>query len=473
MGHLEERVHDFIRRESLLASAGRKKAVVLVAVSGGPDSVCLLHVLHQLEAPLGIRLHIAHLNHMLRGGSSDGDARYVEQLARSLKIPATIEAINVDAYRKKHKLSLEEAAREVRYGFLARAAESAGAGCVALGHTEDDQIETVLMHLVRGAGIAGLRGMLPAVDMNTRGGGKLRVIRPLLEVSKKETEEYCLAHKLKPCIDATNTSIDYTRNRIRHSVVPTLRKSNRDIGAAVRRATETAADIMSFLDGELDKIWSDAVSVNPLGINVDKAEVLSLHTALQRHLLRRCIHEVLGDLVDIEAVHIENIMEALSKPAGKRISLPRGLKFYVGYDTCLLTGDAVDVCPLPEVKVTHRLKVPGVTLIPGWRVTADIVKECDREGGFTACVDLDAVGAGLSVRRRRPGDRFQPLGMRGTKKLQDFMVDSRIPVTWRDRVPLVGSQESILWVVGWRISDAAKVTDSTKKILRISFDRRS
>jgi len=473
MGHLEERVHDFIRRENLLPPVGRKKIVVLVAVSGGPDSVCLLHLLHKLAASLGIKLHIAHLNHMLRGKASDEDARYVERLAKALKIPAAIESIDVDTYRKKHKLSLEEAAREVRYGFLARVAESVGADCAAFGHTEDDQIETVLMHLVRGAGIAGLRGMSPVVEMNTRGGVKMRVIRPLLEVSRKETEEYCLSHNLKPRIDATNTSLDYARNRFRCGIVPILRKSNRDIGAAVRRATETAADIMSFLDGELDKTWSDAVSVNPLGITVDKAKVLSLHPALQRHLLRRVIREALGDLVDIEAVHVENIMEALSKPAGKKISLPRGLKFYVGYDKCLLTGDTVDVCPLPEIKRTHRLKVPGVTLIPGWRVTADVVEERDGEGGFIACVDLDAAGRDLSVRGRRPGDRFHPLGMRGTKKLQDFMVDSRIPVTWRDRVPLVCSQESILWVVGWRISDAVKVTDSTKKILRISLYRRN
>ncbi|MFA5366806.1 MAG: tRNA lysidine(34) synthetase TilS [Dehalococcoidia bacterium] len=473
MGDLEDRVLDFIRRESLLPSAGRKKTVVLVAVSGGPDSVCLLHTLHKLQASLRIKLHVAHLNHMLRGAASDGDALYVERLAKSLKTPVTIESIDVDSYRRKHKLSLEEAAREVRYGFLSRVAESVGADCVALGHTEDDQVETVLMHLVRGAGIAGLRGMLPASDMHPDGRVKLRLIRPLLEVSRKETEDYCSAHGLKPRIDATNSSLAYARNRFRNVVMPVLKKSNSDIGAAVRRVTETAADIMSFLDVELAKAWSDAVCLNPVGITINKAAVLALHSALRRHLLRRVVREALGDIVDIEAVHIEKMMEALSKPAGKKISLPRGMKFYVGYDTCLLANESADVCPLPEIKGTRRLKVPGVTLLPGWRVRADIVGHGERASGFTACIDMDAAGKQLTVRCRRPGDRFRPLGMRGTKKLQDFMVDSRIPGNWRDRVPLLCSRDGVVWVAGWRISDTVKITDSTKKILRISFDLRS
>ncbi|MFA5055330.1 MAG: tRNA lysidine(34) synthetase TilS [Dehalococcoidia bacterium] len=478
MGDLEDRVLDFIWREGLIPSGGDSpavagdKSVVVVAVSGGPDSVCLLHVLHQLKSSLGIKLHIAHLNHMLRGAASEGDSSYVRQLGRSFRIPVTVESSDVDAYRREHKLSLEEAAREVRYGFLARVAESVGADCVALGHTEDDQVETVLMHLVRGAGIAGLRGMSPVVDMNTRGGGKLRVIRPLIEVSKKETEHYCSAHGLNPRIDATNESLDYARNRFRHEIIPILRKSNSDIGAAVRRVTETAADIMSFLDIELDKVWSDAVCVNPVGIEINKAAVIELHTALLRHLLRRVVREALGDIVDIEAVHIEKMMEALSKPAGKKISLPRGLKFYVGYDTCLLHKDAVDVCPLSEIKGTRRLKVPGVTLLPGWRVRADIVGHGERASGFTACIDMDAVGKQLTVRCRRPGDRFRPLGMSNAKKLQDFMVDARIPSIWRDRVPLVCSLDGIVWVVGWRIADSVKITDSTKHLLRISFEQR-
>jgi tRNA(Ile)-lysidine synthase len=477
MEDLKQRVLDFIRRADLIPAVGNSlaaasgKRVVVVGVSGGPDSVCLVHLLNQLEESLGVRLHIAHLNHMLRGASSDEDARYVEQLGKSLKIPVTIEAQDVDAYRKEHKLSLEEAAREVRYTFLARVAESAGAESVALGHTEDDQVETVLMHLVRGAGIAGLRGMLPVSHIGQFGRVKLRVVRPLLEVSREETEDYCLDHDLKPRVDLTNYSLDYTRNRFRRELIPLLKKSNSNVGAAIGRVARTAADDLSFIESEVGKVWSDAVCVNPVGIMINTAAVLALHPALQRHLLRRVLNESLGDLVDIEAVHVERMMEALRKPAGRRISLPRGLKFSVSYDMCFLAKDAVDVCPLPEIKGVRRLKIPGVTVLPGWRVKADIVQPSDRADGFMACIDADASGMTLMVRSRRPGDRFQPLGMSNIKKLQDFMVDTKIPSTWRDRVPLVCAQDSIVWVVGWRISDSVKITAETRKILRISFER--
>ena len=473
MEGLEQRVLDFSRREGLISPVNGSSRIVLVGVSGGPDSVCLLHILNQLKESLGVRLQIAHLNHMLRGASSDGDARYVEQLGRSLRIPVTVEARDVDAYRKEHKLSLEEAAREVRYNFFARLAESVNAECIALGHTEDDQVETVLMHLVRGSGLAGLCGMSPVSHVGQFGRARLRVVRPLLEVSRKEIEDYCLAYDLKPRTDSTNYSLDYMRNRFRHELMPMLRESNRNVGAAIRRVTRTAADDLSFIESEIAKVWSDAVCVNPVGITIGTAAVLALHPALQRHLLRRVMSEALGDLVDIEAVHIEGMMEALRKPAGRRISLPRGLTFYVSYDTCLLAKDVSDVCPLPEIKGVRRLKVPGVTLLPEWRVQSDVVIPGERADGFKACIDMDASGAELTVRCRQPGDRFQPLGMRSAKRLQDFMVDAKVPSTWRDRVPLVCSKDSIVWVVGWRISERVKVTEGTKKVLRISFERTS
>jgi len=359
----------------------------------------------------------------------------------------------------------------VRYDFLAHVAESVGAECVALGHTEDDQVETVLMHLVRGSGLSGLRGMLPVSHIGQSGRAKLCIVRPLLEISRKETENYCLSYDLKPRTDSTNYSLDYTRNRFRHELVPMLREVNSNVGAAIRRVTRTAADDLSFIESEVDKVWSDVVCVKPIGITINTAAVLALHPALQSHLLRKVLNEALGDLVDIEAVHIERMMGALRKPAGRRISLPRGLKLYSSYDTCLLAKDKVDVCPLPAIKRGRRLKVPGVTLLPGWRVKCDIVQVCERADGFKACIDLDASGKNLTVRCRKPGDRFQPLGMSNMKKLQDFMVDAKIPSTWRDRIPLVCTQDGIVWVAGWRISDSVKITAETKKALRISFER--
>jgi tRNA(Ile)-lysidine synthase len=217
----EQKVLAYIRGKNL-ASSGDK---LVVAVSGGPDSVCLLHILSGLRQELGIELHIAHLNHKLRGAESDADAEYVAGLARRLKIPATIESRDVRAYRAQHRLTLEEAAREVRYNFLAGVAEQTGAEKVAVGHTADDHAETVLMHLLRGSGTRGLRGLLP-VSRWQSSGRSLTVIRPLLELNRQDTVDYCRAHKLKPHTDTSNLSAEPFRNRVRRHLLPELRKYN-------------------------------------------------------------------------------------------------------------------------------------------------------------------------------------------------------------------------------------------------------
>ena len=468
---LKQRVLTFIEKQGLTQGP----ETLLVGVSGGPDSVCLLHLLHQLEETLGLNLHVAHLNHMLRGAASDADARYVSRLAQRLGLGATVEGRDVLAYKKEHRLSLEEAARQVRYDFFAQVAESRGTRRIALGHTADDQVETILMHLVRGSGVAGLRGMRPITWWRVpASGGSLMVIRPLLEVAREETEAYCKAHDLAPRSDFSNFSLDYTRNRFRYQLVPLLQSFNPNFRAALLRTARAAADELSFVEEQLSSVWDKVVTEQPYGLVLDTGATVALHPALQQHLLRRAVEELLGDLSDIGATHIEKMVQALLKPAGKRLSLPRGLVFYVGYDTCLVARGDIDTCPFPPVEGERRLHLDGETILPGWRVhsaiTSSVPQNAD-SSGFKAYLDLDGVGNAIFIRQRRAGDRFQPLGMAQPKKLQDFMVDAKIPREWRDCVPLVCSPKQILWVVGWRIDDRAKVTNSTKQVLRLEFER--
>lgn len=471
MEDLKQRVFRFIQSEGLIPGKAGENPKMLVGVSGGPDSVCLLHILDQLRDSLGVRLHVAHLNHMLRGVDSDADARYVAEFSGTLGIPVTVEKRDVEAYRKEHRLSLEEAAREVRYDFFSQVAESVGAVGIALGHTQDDQVETILMHLVRGTGLTGLRGMGPITLLRPPGGGVLVVVRPLLEVARRETEEYCRAYDLSPRSDFSNYSLDYTRNRFRYELIPLLQSYNKNIGDALMRTARTAADELSYLEEGVSQVWERVVREQPNGILLDSEALSSLHPALQRHLLRRVLDEVLADLTDIQSIHIEKMMEALSKPAGKRISLPRGLVFHVGYSTCLVTKGVFDTCPFPPLEGEYKLNVPGDTVLPGWRVQARIIRPGEKADGFGACLDVDEAGSDLVVRGRKAGDRFQPLGMGESKKLQDFMVDAKVPRSWRDRVPLVCSPGGIIWVVGWRIAERVRVTDSTKKVLRLEFER--
>jgi len=483
---LEQRVLHFIQEHHLVSSQSR----LLVAVSGGPDSVCLLHILVKLKEELGIRLHVAHLNHQLRGAESKADAQYVSNLARRLGIPATIEQRDVKAYQKDKHISLEEAAREVRYTFLAQVAEAIGASQVAVGHTMDDHIETILMHLVRGTGTRGLRGLQPHAEWQSSG-NSLTIIRPLLQVSREETAGYCHDHKLMPRIDTSNLSLSPLRNRIRYQLLPLLKSYNPQVTEALLRTARIAGDDLALIDKDGSQLWAEIAQRQENTIILDKERLLELPSALKRHLLRMSIERLLGNVKDIEMRHIEEIMSALTKSAGKRLSLPGGLIFSVEYNRYLIGRDPSALSPFPTLGGEFPLKVQGKHMLPGWRVEATIIDPSAVKGkpeganapseitkgmglinnDFTAYFDLDKTSDKLIVRGRQPGDRFQPLGMSQPKKLGEFMIDAKIPHAWRERIPLVCSPQHILWVVGWRIDDRVKGSEQTKRILCLKFEQ--
>jgi tRNA(Ile)-lysidine synthase len=466
---LEQRVLHFIQRHHLV-SGGDK---LVVAVSGGPDSVCLLHILAKLQKELKVKLHVAHLNHQLRGAEAEADAGYVSELARRLGIPATIEGRDVKGYQAQQRLSLEEAAREVRYSFLAQVAKSIKAERVAVGHTMDDHIETILMHLIRGTGTRGLRGLQP-ITVWQSGANSLTIVRPLLPVSRQETEDYCHQYQLAPRLDASNLSLSPLRNRIRQQLLPLLKNYNPRIAEALLRTGRIASDDIDFVDKEIARLWDDIAQQQDKTIVLDKGRFDQLPSALQRYLLRAAVEKLLGSAKDIEMRHIEQIMAALTKPAGKRLSLPRELIFSIEYNQYLLALDLTALSPFPPLRGEFQLNIPGETRLPGWRTEATIVNReemTEEAGDFTAYFDLGKTGDRLLVRPRQPGDRFHPLGLDQSKKVNEFMIDAKIPRAWRQQVPIVCSPEHILWVVGWRIDDRVKVTDDTKQILCLKFQR--
>ncbi len=465
----EQKVIASIREQNLI-SAGDK---LVVAVSGGADSVCLLHILSRHRVDLNVELHIAHLNHQLRGAESDADASYVSDLVRKLGVPATIERRDVAMYHDRKGGSLEEAAREVRYGFLSDVSRTVQATKVVTGHTRDDHIETILLHLLRGAGTAGLCGLQSrSILPYGENGSQLDVVRPLLELTRQETVAYCRRHRLAPRSDSSNESFAFLRNRVRLELLPVLRSYNPGIDRALLRLADIAGDDISFIEEQASLLLPDLACKDGDALYLDINKMLALPRAIQRQVFRKAVKQLRGSLKDVEADHIESMVESLSKPAGKRFYLPDGLTLSTEYGRLVLTPTRSSVCPLPPLQDTAAINVPGDTDLPGWRVRADVVQESvDNDNGFTARFDLDKIGKKLVVRRRRPGDRFQPLGMNQTKKLQDFMVDAKIPRTWRDRVPLVSSARQILWVVGWRMDDRVKVTEKTKKILHLQFER--
>jgi tRNA(Ile)-lysidine synthase len=499
---LESKVLDFIQRYSLIP----RKELVVVGVSGGADSVCLLHILAKWRRGPGIKLHVAHLDHQLRGAESEADAEYVSNLARSLDIPITTDRQDVAAYRTERNCSIEEAARELRYAFLARVAGEVGAHRIAVGHTRDDQVETILMHILRGTGITGLCGLAPcspmaydshemslraeALSVAKEQRSNLLVIRPLLDITREETASYCQEHQLDPRIDSSNLSLSFFRNRLRLQLLPLLRQYNPGIDQALLRLANIAREDSVLIEQQASGLWDEVARQENNTIYLDRKQIASLPLALQRHLLRAAVTRLAGDVRDIEATHIEAARSLLNKPASKRISLPHGLICHGGYDELVIASTAkqsqLPPCPFPPLSGEFPLKVPGETVFPGWKVIASIVRErvsslssrdalgpSERtcQGNLVAHFDLQKTGTELFVRQRHPGDRFQPLGMSMPKKLYEFMVDAKIPRSWRDRIPIVCSPRQIIWVAGWRIDDRVKTTKASKEILRLEFIR--
>ncbi len=471
--NLEQGVLDYIRKHDLLSP----KSKLLVAVSGGPDSVCLLYILNKLKTELSIRLHVAHLNHMLRGPESDADAAYVLEICANLGLPFTIERRDVSAYQKSQGCSLEEAARIVRYTFLRQVAVSEGADRVAVAHTADDQAETILLHLIRGSGLRGLRGMQPLSYWKTSSGEKLTVVRPLLEIKHSETEAYCLKHGQSPRLDSSNASPIFLRNRLRQELVPLLEKYNPSINKALLRTSHLLDEDYSIIEQLATPLWEKVASREQSNLVLNRPKLISLHPSLQRYLLRRALEEFLGTLRDIETVHVEQMRIAMVnwKRGSKSLSLPGGLKLALDYEKAILSYNPEALCPLPALDGIQLIKLTGDTTIPGWLIKAGELAKKDaplvQTNVWQACFDLDKLGDNLAVRGRRRGDRFQPLGLPEHKKLQDFMVNTKISRAWRDRVPLVVSGESIVWVAGWRIAEPFKVGPDTKRVLRLEFEQ--
>jgi tRNA(Ile)-lysidine synthase len=461
-----ERVSAFIRCQGLTG------ARLVVAVSGGPDSVCLLHILASLKDELCLSLHIAHLDHQLRAESAS-DACYVKSLAASLDIPATLGRIDVQAFRLEKKLSLEEAARTKRYEFLGEVSEKFGTGYIAIGHTQDDHLETILLHIIRGTGTRGLVGLKPLTPWTIEG-RRITLVRPMLEITRRETQNYCQELDLNPRLDKTNLLLTSLRNKIRLKLLPMLKSYNTGFGEALLRLSENAREEHEYLDSQALIFWDRVVQRQGDIIRLDKEVLVSLPPVLQRYLLRRVIERLLGTLKDIESRHIEEIMSALSWATGRHIDLPYGLVFTVDYDNYWL-GRAEDIpTPFPLFAGQYHLNVPGTTDVPGWRVNAMFVQGSSGQGvnGLAADLDAEKTGQGLIVRTRQPADRFQPLGMTNIKKLGEFMVDAKIPRRWRADIPVVASMEQIIWLVGYRLDERVKVTPQTKRVLRLEFKQR-
>ena len=467
-------VRRFIRDHRLL----RPGAHLLVGVSGGADSTCLLLTLAALRPSLRLTLHAAYFDHRLRGPRAAArEQRFVRSLTEALGVPLRYGAGDVRAHARAYRRSLEEAARELRYRFLAKVARREGCEAVAVGHTRDDQSETVLLHLLRGSGLRGLAAMAPLtpwpVPLRGRqvGAGDLpRLVRPLLRLSREDTEGCCQEAGLVPLRDPSNRSRAYLRNRIRQELLPLLRRYNPRIDDALVRLAGAAAADIELLEG----LAAGALAGEPDGagaVRLARRPLMSLAPALQHHAVRLAVARLLGDARGLSDRHVRSVLRANEGPTGAQLHLPRGLHVEVTREAIVLaTRPAARPAALPEGEAS--LSVPGRARFGPWRFQAQLLTRRPRElstagDPYLAFLDAEACGRPLSVRRRRRGDRFHPLGLSRPKKLQDFFVDAHVPRAERDSVPLVCGERGIAWVVGQRPAEWAKVTADTRHVLRL------
>ena len=501
-----------------------EQGTVVVAVSGGADSLCLLHLLHELCGPgkqyPAVQLHVAHLNHQLRGQESERDATVVAQLARSWDLPVTIGSIDVSSLARQEQRSLEDAARVARYRFLR---EVAHGQLIAVAHHQDDQVETLLLHCLRGGGLASMVGLQPRQQ---------DIIRPLLCVTHADTLAYCEQHHLIPLEDASNSDPRFLRNRIRHELLPLLTELNPGIRETLLRNAETMQVDFAWIEDQIDTYWpqvvsseeeklptdaqfpTDAINRVPttsgdkslLGndhISLNLSVMRKLPLSLQRHLLRRVTARLHAGQSALELRHyhlIERLMHREASRTTLTLHLPNHLHVR-------RTGDTLEFQRVHEQSgrakaltepVEVQLPIPGRVAVAGtsWIVTAEILPDellqqvriaLQRQDWaavwhvlpstrYTVYADADKLlsdqecrSSMLRVRTRHDGDRIRPLGMAYEKKVQDVLVDKHIPRAERDQIPLFFTATHCVWLAGVHLDDRVRLTKETRNVVRLSI----
>ncbi len=458
---LIEQVRRTVDRYRLLERGDR----VIAGVSAGVDSMVLLHILNALRKDFSLSLIVAHLNHGLRPDESEKEADLVQKESLRLGLSLEYRQFNVKEYQESGGFSPQDAARRVRFQFFHDLCDQYGGGKIALGHHADDQVETILLRLMRGSGLKGLKGMLPI-----RQG---RVIRPLLEVWKDEIESFAQEHSIPYLTDSSNIKPDYLRNRLRLDLIPYIEKDYQPgFRQAILRTSALLREENDFIEQKAGEAYQKMTHKNRGKIVFKFSSYQSLHPALQWRVLQKALEEMEGGSMREESgwPDVNLIYQRLQQPrANLLLELSHGLCLEKRYDTVLIKrGMPKTILPF-EVE----LNIPGRTYIQ--EIEREVVveeRDWDRsktidESRNVALLDYERLHFPLRMRNFRPGDRFQPLGTEGTQKLKEFFIDHKIPKFERPGIPLLMSGEMIAWIVGYRIDERVKITGKTQKVLKV------
>lgn len=463
---LLERFKEYLIKENLI----EKGDSILLAVSGGPDSLAMLDLFCRIKDEYNLNLLVFHLNHMFRQ-EAFAEALFVKDVAENYGLQVILEEFNVPEYIASHGYSPEEGARKARFYFLQKWASQYKIRKIGLAHNKDDLVETVFLNILRGTGLKGLAGILPLTERDG-----LFIIHPLLDILRLEIEDYCRKRNLNPRFDRTNEELIYTRNKLRNKIIPELEKEiNPGLKGVVYRMALNIREEEAYLNKLASEKYKEAL------LKRDKEKlILSLEflareeRVIRRRIVQNAIRELKGNDLDLYAVHYEAIEDLiLSSQTGKYITLPEGIELRRSYGELIFTRNSPD---LAEEDIIELLEIPGEVVWGDFLLKAEILQQSEKwreeRGNKKLCFcDLKKVKGPLTIRKRRAGDSFYPFGLQGSKKVKDFFIDEKIPVTERDKIPLVLDKEgNIIWVAGYRPDGRFKVEGDTEEILRIEID---
>ncbi|MDA1278510.1 MAG: tRNA lysidine(34) synthetase TilS [Chloroflexi bacterium] len=446
-------------------------ASLIVAFSGGPDSSALLAGLSKLAEQRNFKLLSAHVNHKIRPESSDHDQLRARQISESLGLEFIVSEVDARAVAKSRAISIELAAREARYNELSKLVVSRSALGVVTGHTRDDQAETVLLHASRGSGLKGIAGMSVRSTLKLPGSSVgFTIIRPMLGISKVDCALFCSQIGIVPVSDESNESRVYTRNRIRLDVLPRLAEVVPGATEALARLAENVSSDLEIVDWTVENYLAD-LRGNPG--HYLRSRLTGLPRSLIARILMRTYEDHLGHGLDLEQKHVSAMVDLVIGQSGTSLDLPNRVLFFVDRDTFGFRSAGDDDCPFPDSITSTTMTVPGTTrLDKHFSVTAEIVPrpeslKPDSRWATFASPELQQLMP--SLRNRKDGDRFQPLGMEPRVKLQDFFVGEGVPERWRGRVPIVESAKGIAWVSGSRVAEWAKVQPHHDVVIRLEL----
>jgi tRNA(Ile)-lysidine synthase len=429
---------------------------ILIAFSGGPDSLSLLHFLNQLKTKYDIKLAAAHLDHAIRPTSSK-DRNFCQEICQKLHIKFYSKRLNVPALAKKQGLSVEEAGRDARYAWFDSLSENYGYHKIATGHTLDDSVETILFNMARGSGLAGLAGI-------PRKRGK--IIRPLLDLEKNELLQWLKDNKIKFLQDISNRSLGYSRNRIRLNILPELEKINPAAKRNIARLSQIVSDELEYFGRVAVSAYKDALhEVGKGKIVLDLGKLVQYDKSLRKKVLQEAIKIVSGDAVTLSSQNIARGLSIIDGDSGKRAPLSRG--FYIEK-----SQGQIAILSAPARFESIGLNIPGKTELPDGLLEARIIGK-ENIGGLDRAnldvyLDYEKMKK-LAIKYWQDGDKIRPLGMDGHRLLSDIFIDCKIPEFEREAVPILISQNKIAWIIGVMISDDFKVTDQTKEVLNLRY----